>query len=493
VFVSLSTSSPISHNLRKVYREDLYESSNFSSLKYYFLFALISILAYRKRSTAFSRHNSQNDWGLIMLKTSCSRKTPLKTIIVLLLLTGACIALLTYQFVEWPSQDDSILILEPADIVVGPSGNIYVADIWQSYIQIFDVDGNFISKWRYPPDSTDPDTFRPTGMAIDGAETIYVTDYLSNRVQQFDSSGNLINSWGEGGTNQGEFNYPAAIAVGPQGNILVADTGNNRIQVFDSSGTFIFSWGIEGTAQGQLSGPFDIAVDPRGNVFVADTYNHRIQKFDMNGSFITSWGSKGEGEGKFAGPGGVWVDKLGYVFVADTQNNRMQKFDNDGNFITTWSSFGEEEGDLFGPSAVTVDASGNVYIADSKNYRVQKYSPVLGGTKDDDPDLEDLCIVWVGTWDVEYGDGSTVLWVIEESMGRDSNMFPCVASGVASREGEDDVPFKLYSFQGRKFMYTEEVGELDQQMPYTFINLTDDEFTAEPGGVYDIISGTRQQ
>ena len=133
----------------------------------------------------------------------------------------------------------------------------------------------------------------------------------------------------------------------------------------------------------------------------------------------------------------------------------MQKFDNDGNFITSWASLGEEEGELFGPSALTVDASGNVYVADSKNYRVQKYRPVLGGTKDGDTDEEDLCLVWLGAWDVEYGDGSTVVWVIDESMARDSNFFPCVASGTASRAGADDLPFKIYSFQGKKFMYTE--------------------------------------
>ena len=250
--------------------------------------------------------------------------------------------------------------------------------------------------------------------------------------------------------------------------------------------------GLRELAEGEFSGPFDLAVDARGNVFVADTYNHRIQKFDTNGTFITAWGSKGTGDGEFSGPGGVWVDTLGYVFVADTQNNRMQKFDNNGRFITSWASLGEGDGELFGPSAVTVDTSGNVYIADAKNYRVQKFRPVLGGAKDDGPDEEDQCQVWVGTWNVEYGDSSTVVWVIDESMPRDSNFFPCVASGSASREGEDDVPFKIYSFQGKKFMYTEEVGELDQQMPYTYLNVTGEEFTAEPGGTYDISSGYKQ-
>jgi DNA-binding beta-propeller fold protein YncE len=309
----------------------------------------------------------------------------------------------------------------------------------------------------------------------------------------FDSDGVFLSTWGAKGTNQGEFDYPAGIAVDTQGTVFVADTGNNRIQLFDSSGNFTANWGSEGTGEGEFSGPFDLAVDSRGHLFVVDTYNHRIQKFDRDGTFITVWGSEGNGEGEFSGPCGIWVDSLGYVFVADTRNDRIQKFDNSGTFITEWASFGEAPGDLFGPSAITVDASGNVYVADSKNYRVQKFRPVFGvSPDDDDPDKENQCEAWLGTWDVAYGDGTTVVWVIDESMIRDSNMFPCVASGSASHEGENDVPFKLYSFQGKKFMYTEEVGDLDTQMPYTFLNLDGDEFTAEAGGVYDIISGNKQ-
>ncbi len=40
-----------------------------------------------------------------MMKTSYTKKISLKTIIALLILTGACMALVTYQFVEWPSQE----------------------------------------------------------------------------------------------------------------------------------------------------------------------------------------------------------------------------------------------------------------------------------------------------------------------------------------------------------------------------------------------------
>jgi DNA-binding beta-propeller fold protein YncE len=413
-------------------------------------------------------------------------------ILVILTITGACIALLTYTSVEWRSENDvdGAVILEPADIAVGPAGTIYVADILQSYIQKFSADGTFISKWRYPADSERGNTFRPTALAIARGENIYATDYLNNRVQKFDSTGNLLTTWGSAGTADGEFDYPTGIALDARGRVFVADTGNNRVQIFDENGNFIDAWGSAGTSPGDLSGPFDLAVDSRGHVFVADTYNHRIQKFDADGTFLTEWGSKGTGEGQFNGPGGIWVDHRDYVFVADTQNNRMQKFDNRGRFITAWASLGEEQGNLFGPAAVTVDAFGNVYVADAKNYRVQKYRPSFVAQPDDDG--ENLCEIWEGTWDAVYGDGLTVVWVLEDAMVRDSNFFPCVVSGTSSRAGVEDVPFKIYSFQGKKFMYTEEVGELDQQMPYTFLNVSGETFTAEAGGAYDIASGQKR-
>jgi sugar lactone lactonase YvrE len=438
-------------------------------------------------------HKNMKKGGHYIMNITASRKTTLS--VAFLILACACIGFLTYQFVEWPAEDGTHgeIILEPAYIAVGPSGNIYVADIWQSYIQKYDAAGNFITKWRDPSADEDPDSFRPTGIAVDQSENIYVTDYLNNRLQTFDSTGTLISTWGIAGTGEGEFDYPTGLAVDAQGTIFVADTGNNRIQHFDASGNIINTWGSEGSGEGEFSGPFDVALDSQGHLFVADTYNHRIQKFDTSGTFLKEWGSQGSAEGELSGPGGIWVDKQGSIFVADTQNNRMQKFDNEGGFITAWATLGEGEGELFGPCAVTVDSSGNVYIADAKNYRVQKFRPALGGKKDEDPDLEDQCIVWLGTWDVKYSDNSTVVWVIDESMVRtDSKMFPCVASGIANRAGGDDIPFKIYSMLGKKFMYTEEVGDLDPNMPYTYLNVIGDEFTAEPGGTYDIVSGTKQ-
>ena len=74
------------------------------------------------------------------------------------------------------------------------------------------------------------------------------------------------------------------------GNVYVADRYNNRIQEFSPNGTYITSWGSEGSENGQFKYPAGVAIDASsGNVYVADTDNHRIQKFSPSGNFLGSW------------------------------------------------------------------------------------------------------------------------------------------------------------------------------------------------------------
>jgi DNA-binding beta-propeller fold protein YncE len=63
-----------------------------------------------------------------------------------------------------------------------------------------------------------------------------VVDRGNDRVQVFDNNGNFITKWGSPGSADGQFDNPVGVAVGADGRVYVTDEGNVRIQVFSSSG-----------------------------------------------------------------------------------------------------------------------------------------------------------------------------------------------------------------------------------------------------------------
>ncbi len=100
--------------------------------------------------------------------------------------------------------------------------------------------------------------------------------------------GSTATAVGTPGQEPGAFSYPLSFDVASDGRIFVLDAGNRRIQAFDSEGNYITHWGNGGTDDGQFDfrdgdRPEDFSgsliVDDEGFIYVADVGNKRIQKF----------------------------------------------------------------------------------------------------------------------------------------------------------------------------------------------------------------------
>ncbi len=157
----------------------------------------------------------------------------------------------------------------PLGVAVGPDSRVYVVDADLDRVQVFTNEGVFITQWRTP--------LNPYGVAVDVANNVIVSHECG--IQKYTSSGTELARWGSNGTDPGQFNNAAAVAVDPGGNVYVADTWNDRIQVFTTGGAFITQWGGRGGGPAQFSKPQGLAVDGSGRVYVADTWNNRIQVF----------------------------------------------------------------------------------------------------------------------------------------------------------------------------------------------------------------------
>jgi sugar lactone lactonase YvrE len=114
-----------------------------------------------------------------------------------------------------------------------------------------------------------PDTFdQPTDVVVAPSGDIFVTDShrngKNNRVVRFTKDGTFVKEWGKKGAGRGEFSEPHTIAMDSRGRLLVGDRENNRIQIFDQDGRYISEWR-------QFGRPSGIAIASDDTIYVADS------------------------------------------------------------------------------------------------------------------------------------------------------------------------------------------------------------------------------
>jgi len=241
--------------------------------------------------------------------------------------------------------------------------------------------------------SGDDQFSNPIDIAIDSSGNIYVVDIKNDRIQIFNSAGVFQSKFGSYGSGDGQFNDPIDIAIDSSGNIYVIDKGNDDIQIFNSAGVFQSKFGSPGSGEGQFGNPFGIALDSSGNIYVSDAYNHRIQIFNSAGNFIKmfGWGVdtgafafetctssceagiKGSGDGQFSYPVDIAVNSSGNIYVLDLYNHRIQIFNSAGVFQSKFGSEGSGDGQFNFPDGIALDSSGNIYVIDTNNHRIQKF------------------------------------------------------------------------------------------------------------------------
>jgi hypothetical protein len=117
------------------------------------------------------------------------------------------------------NNDSHDLLNAPSNTLVGPNGDIFVAD------------GH-------------------------GGDT-------NARIVKFSADGKFIKAWGTKGTAPGQFDTPHMMAMDANGRLFVADRVNNRIQIFDQDGQFLDEWK-------QFGRPSSVYI--RGdNIYVSDS------------------------------------------------------------------------------------------------------------------------------------------------------------------------------------------------------------------------------
>ena len=259
----------------------------------------------------------------------------------------------------------------PSDVAASSAGKIYVVDGGNHQVAIFDTSGNRIG--TLGDRGKEEGQFEsPVGIAVNRKGDVYIADKDNNRLQMFSDDGRFRRAMPL--EEEGEEVVPVDVAVSADGKELFVTANNShRVVVFDAKGKYLRGWGGEGEEDGQFRYPATIALDVSGNVLVVDVLNARVQKFSPEGTFIASFGGVGGKPGTFFRPKGIAVDEAGSAYISDSFLGTIQVFDSDGELQHIVGE-GSEVKVLDTPVGMTVNGS-RLYVVQMRAGNVVALEP----------------------------------------------------------------------------------------------------------------------
>jgi sugar lactone lactonase YvrE len=345
----------------------------------------------------------------------------------------------------------SAYVAAPNSLATDKVGNIYVS--LQDLNQVYKItpSGSFVlvagTESAYYSGDGGPGTNAalnsPGAVAVDASGNLYIADRYNSAIRKVNASTSIITTVagngapGYGGDNgpaiSATLNAPSGVAIDAAGDIFIADGGNNIIRLVSATTGIITTVAGNRTACSpstascgdgspatsaslNISGFPDsqqIALDSLGNLYIADTNDNRIRVVNMQTTQITVagvaiqpqniatvagngvQGSSGNGpatSAELTAPFGVAVDAAGNIYFADSWSRIRVVNPQTTTSITvagvtipaeyiatvagTYLGFGGDGGlatsaGFTRPAGVAIDASGDVLIADSGNNRVR--------------------------------------------------------------------------------------------------------------------------
>jgi hypothetical protein len=171
------------------------------------------------------------------------------------------------------------LFVVPHGLFVDRDGNVWITDASDGtnatpgkghQVFKFSSDGRLLlTLGKAGVTGAGPDTFnRPSDVLVAPSGDIFVADGHGGdsnaRIVKFSKDGRFVKSWGKKGSAPGEFDLPHSLAMDSQGRLFVADTLNQRIQIFDQDGRFLLAWK-------QFGEPGGLFIDRNDVLYVADS------------------------------------------------------------------------------------------------------------------------------------------------------------------------------------------------------------------------------
>ena len=201
----------------------------------------------------------------------------------------------------------------PHGLTLCRNESIYIADTYNSRIQIFSTAGEFVEEFGKEQLN------RPHSIALND-KWVFVSDYHHYAVFKFQITNNKFVCR----SAKGELIFPLGITVDTNGEVLVADCATNKIAVLNTELKLVREIG-----KGKLIRPRDVNIN-KNNIFVADHNEiNNIHIFTQSGDIIRSFIKLDKGTGDIY----FCFDLNNNIIVSDCSSMSIQIYTINGELI----------------------------------------------------------------------------------------------------------------------------------------------------------------
>jgi DNA-binding beta-propeller fold protein YncE len=165
---------------------------------------------------------------------------------------------------------------------ITPTGFIFISDTQRNEISKYDTSGNKILSiggygWNESSFDDPVDIYATT---LD----VYVTDMNNHRIQIFDKDLNYLSSFRSQGNDSEDygFAFPISCATSNQGDLFILDSDNSRLLKFNLSGEFLTDIGGIDAGEFTLDNPYKLAISSDSKIYISDS--NQIIVFDLFGT-----------------------------------------------------------------------------------------------------------------------------------------------------------------------------------------------------------------
>lgn len=122
----------------------------------------------------------------------------------------------------------------------------------------------------------------PANLAVSKDGELFVADMLNFRVQVFDPEGQLVSFWGQIGAGvPGTFDKLKSVALDSFGNIYTVDSAQAFVQIFNPKHQPLMAFGGPGVDPGSMGVPTAIAITSHNTIYVADFAVSLVHEYEL--------------------------------------------------------------------------------------------------------------------------------------------------------------------------------------------------------------------